>query len=66
MPRRPDPRHRVLSRPSRSGGAAKVRWHRELTLADRVWRCGCGLVHDRDVNAARNLLEAMNLEQEAA
>ncbi|MEV5560248.1 zinc ribbon domain-containing protein [Nonomuraea wenchangensis] len=37
-----------------------------VDLADRVWTCGCGLVHDRDVNAARNLLEAMNLEQEAA
>jgi putative transposase len=26
-----------------------------LTLADRVWRCGCGAVHDRDLNAARNI-----------
>ncbi|WP_229690742.1 RNA-guided endonuclease InsQ/TnpB family protein, partial [Sphaerisporangium melleum] len=25
-----------------------------LTLADRTWTCGCGLEHDRDVNAARN------------
>jgi putative transposase len=37
-----------------------------LTLADRVWTCGCGLEHDRDVNAARNLLAAMNLERQAA
>lgn len=37
-----------------------------LTLADRTWTCGCGLEHDRDVNAARNLLEAMNLERQAA
>ncbi|MEV4806202.1 RNA-guided endonuclease TnpB family protein [Nonomuraea sp. NPDC049421] len=40
--------------------------NRDLTLADRVWSCGCGLKHDRDVNAARNLLNAMTLEQAAA
>jgi putative transposase len=29
----------------------------KLSLAERVFRCeGCGLVIDRDVNAARNLL----------
>ena len=29
---------------------------RDLTLADRHWRCeACGVEHDRDVNAARNL-----------
>ena len=29
----------------------------KLSLADRVYQCGnCGLVMDRDVNAARNLL----------
>ena len=29
----------------------------KLTLAERVYQCdGCGLVLDRDVNAARNLL----------
>ncbi len=27
-----------------------------LTLNDRVWVCVCGVRHDRDVNAARNLL----------
>jgi putative transposase len=28
----------------------------ELTLSDRTWTCpNCGVVHDRDVNAARNL-----------
>ncbi|GIW32354.1 MAG: transposase [Meiothermus sp.] len=26
-----------------------------LTLSDRVWTCGCGAVHDRDLNAARNI-----------
>lgn len=26
-----------------------------LTLADRVWTCGCGAVIDRDLNAARNI-----------
>lgn len=46
------------------GGCGTI--NRELTLADRVWSCGCGLEHNRDVNAARNLLEAMNLDQQAA
>jgi putative transposase len=27
-----------------------------LTLKDRTWTCGCGAVHDRDVNAAQNIL----------
>ncbi len=30
----------------------------ELTLAQRRWRCVCGVEHDRDTNAARNLLLA--------
>jgi putative transposase len=33
-------------------GAVKAK----LTLSERVYRCDCGLVLDRDVNAARNLL----------
>jgi len=28
----------------------------ELTLAERTWTCPrCGVIHDRDLNAARNL-----------
>ncbi|MEU6793499.1 RNA-guided endonuclease TnpB family protein [Nonomuraea wenchangensis] len=40
--------------------------NRDLTLKDRAWMCGCGLEHDRDVNAAHNLLHAMLREQQAA
>jgi putative transposase len=29
--------------------------NRELTLSDRQWVCACGMVHDRDLNAARNI-----------
>lgn len=33
-----------------------------LTLSDRAWLCGCGARHDRDLNAARNILaEGMRL-----
>jgi putative transposase len=32
--------------------------HEGMTLADRVWACpACGEVHDRDVNAAKNILK---------
>ena len=29
--------------------------NKELTLKDRVWTCKCGEIHDRDVNAAKNI-----------
>ena len=46
------------------GGCGAV--NAELTLKDRAWACECGLEHDRDVNAARNLLKAMNRQTQAA
>lgn len=34
----------------------------DLTLSDRTWFCGCGAQHDRDLNAAKNILaEGMRL-----
>ena len=27
-----------------------------LTLSDRTWLCGCGIQHDRDLNASKNIL----------
>nr|CEL14378.1 Mobile element protein [Kibdelosporangium sp. MJ126-NF4] len=42
------------------GNSTCGRVNRALALADRVWTCGgCGTVHDRDDNAAGNLLAAM-------
>lgn len=29
--------------------------NKDLKLSDRVWTCECGRVHDRDLNAARNI-----------
>lgn len=31
--------------------------NKDLTLSDRVWLCSCGTFHDRDLNAAKNILE---------
>ncbi len=36
------------------------RINQDLTLKMRTWTCACGRRHDRDTNAARNLLVAMN------
>lgn len=35
----------------------RVRRHQREseTLLDQEWPCGCGAVHDRDLNAARNV-----------
>jgi len=38
-----------------------------LTLSDRRWTCDCGAVHDRDLNAAQNILAAaLKLADESA
>jgi putative transposase len=36
-------------------------YNQALTLADRIWTCICGVTHDRDLNAAINLKNAINL-----
>ncbi len=35
---------------------------KDLKLSDRIYRCGCGYVEDRDFNAALNLKDAMTYE----
>jgi putative transposase len=41
--------------PSSKTCGACGRVNDDLTLADRQWVCPCGAVHDRDLNAARNI-----------
>ena len=41
--------------PSSKLCSACGRRNKTLTLAERRWVCVCGVEHDRDVNAARNL-----------
>ncbi|GAF97382.1 unnamed protein product, partial [marine sediment metagenome] len=39
-------------------------WVKEdLTLKDRKWECTCGITHDRDINAAKNILQIGLKEQ---
>ncbi|WP_067480082.1 RNA-guided endonuclease InsQ/TnpB family protein [Nocardia amamiensis] len=49
---------------SKTCGACR-RINRGLVLGDRTWQCpGCGVAHDRDHNAAGNLLAAMQTDLE--
>ena len=41
--------------PSSKTCSACGRVNAELTLGDREWSCSCGVDHDRDLNAARNI-----------
>lgn len=41
------------------------RINERLKLSDRAWRCeGCGTIHDRDFNAARNILDFSKVGRE--
>ena len=35
---------------------------KDLKLSDRIYRCNCGYVEDRDFNAALNLRDALTYE----
>ena len=35
---------------------------KDLKLSDRIYRCTCGYIEDRDLNAARNLRDAETYE----
>jgi transposase len=51
-------------------GFIEAGWKKgDLSLSDHEWRCeGCGMVYDRDINAARNILKvaARQVETENA
>jgi putative transposase len=41
--------------------------HQGLTLSERNWTCsGCGAWHDRDINAAQNLLNILTVSSRSA
>src|SRR5579863_6852471 len=61
------PSHEQASALNRTFGCVRVAWNRsacghllkELSLSTRAWHCpSCGTRHDRDVNAAKNILAA--------
>ncbi len=35
-----------------------VLFKKDLKLSDRIYRCNCGYIEDRDINAALNLRDA--------
>jgi putative transposase len=44
--------------PSSKTCSACGAWQDNMPLNVREWTCGCGVTHDRDLNAARNILAA--------
>ena len=39
-----------------------VLFKKDLKLSDRIYRCNCGYIEDRDINAALNLRDAITYE----
>lgn len=44
--------------PSSKSCSSCHRINQNLKLSDRTWKCDCGIKHDRDINAARNILSS--------